>query len=154
MAGGKVVVRAKVWQFMVLPVARQELDRVQFRSISWQPLDGDPPRWLLQVVPDKATAMAGQAVPYYQHLPPQVARGGTKKVDPLLGVHRPWIETKVGIPERDARDGREGFPVEVILEPRVPVPKGNRGLASGRPGPHPLRTLTQSALIGKTILLS
>lgn len=84
----KVVERAMVWQFMVLLVAPQELDWVQFQSISWQPLDPGPPGWLLQVVPDQATAVAEQAVPYYEHIPQQVARDVTKKADHLLGMHR------------------------------------------------------------------
>jgi hypothetical protein len=41
----------------------------------------------------------------------------------------------------DARDGREGVPVEVVWQ--------DGSLAARRPGPHPVRPLTYSAFVDK-----
>jgi len=66
-AEGKVVLGPEVRRFMVLAVASQELDRVRFRSVGGQPLDDDPTRLRLHVLPDQTSAVAGPPVPNDEH---------------------------------------------------------------------------------------
>jgi len=136
-----VVPRTKVREFMVLPMPPQELYWVQLGRIGREPLDRNPTRLLLEVFPHQVTAMTWQTVPDDHHLASQVARKVLEEVDHLWPPHRPRVEPEVEIPEGDACDGRERFPIEVILE--------NRRVAPRCPGSHPIRPFAEPALVDK-----
>ena len=135
----KVVLRAQVGKFMVLPVPPQVFHRVEFRGIGRQLLDDNPSSLLLQVLRYQPTAVAGQTVPDDQQLPPQVAREVPQKIDHLWAAHRPGIETEVEVPSGDPGDGRERLPVEVILQ--------HGRLTPWRPSPDPVWVLAQPAFV-------
>jgi len=135
----KVVLRAQVGKFMVLPVPPQEFDRVQLWGIGRQLLDDNPPSLPRQVLPYQPTAVAGQAVPDDQQLSRQVAREVPQKIDHLWTADRPGIEAEIEVPQGDPGDGRERLPVEVILQ--------DGRLAPWRPGPDPVWALAQPALV-------
>src|SRR3954469_12701031 len=62
-----------------------------------------------------------------------------KKLDDLLGLDRLFEDLKVEVPDGDAGDDRERFPVEVKLEDRC--------LSTRRPGAPPMRPLAQTTFV-------
>ena len=62
-----------------------------------------------------------------------------EKLDDLLGLDRLFEDLKVEVPDGDAGDDRERFPVEVKLE--------HRCLSAGRPGAPPMRPLAQTTFV-------
>src|SRR5205807_7265828 len=62
-----------------------------------------------------------------------------KKLDDLLGLNYLLEDLKVEVPDGDAGDDRERFPVEVKLEDRC--------LPARRPGAPPMRPLAQTTFV-------
>src|SRR5271167_3814334 len=63
----------------------------------------------------------------------------SKKLDDLWAANGTGKQAKVEVPPRHPGNGRQAFPVEVILQ--------HRGLAAWRPATTAMRTLAQSALV-------
>src|SRR4051794_5358105 len=62
-----------------------------------------------------------------------------KKLDDLLGLDRFFEDLKVEVPDGDAGDDRERFPVELKLE--------DRWLSARRPGAPPMRPWAQTTFV-------
>ena len=84
-------------------------------------------------------AVRRQASPNQQDAAIDVAEQVFEELDDLLGLDGLFEDLKVEVPERDAGDDRQGFPVEVELE--------DRRLPPWRPGAPPMRPLTQTAFV-------
>src|SRR3954449_5508051 len=62
-----------------------------------------------------------------------------KKLDDLLGLDRLFEDLKVEVPDGDAGDDRERFPVEMKLQDGC--------LSARRPGAPPMRPLAQTTFV-------
>ena len=80
-----------------------------------------------------------KAVPNQQNVAIDIAEQVFEELDDLLGFDGLFEDLKVEVPERDAGDDRQGFPVEVELE--------DRSLSSWRPRAPPMRPLAQAAFV-------
>lgn len=111
---------------VLLQLAPQVLDRIQFGSVGVQPflLDASLPG---QVVLHKPAAVSRQAVPQQNQLPLQVPPQVGQELQHLRRLDRPFVQVKVKIDEGHAGNHRPGLPVEVVLQdgglsPRGPKP--------------------------------
>jgi hypothetical protein len=96
------------------------------------PLAGDK-------LPDQVAAMSLGAIPDYQQSARQMTQQMGKEVHHLRGADGSWVEPEIEVPPRNASDGREHLPVEMILQ--------HRGLSARGPGAHPMGSLAQPAFI-------
>lgn len=85
--------------------------------------------------------MGRQPIPNQQDVAVDVTEQVLEELDDLLGLDGLFEDLKVEVPEGDAGDDRQGFPVEVELE--------DRSLPSRRPGAPPMGFLTQAAFVYK-----
>ncbi len=131
--------RAKIRQFMVLPVPPHVLDGIELRCVAREILESDPPPPRGDVVTDDAAPVRGQAVPDDEQLAPEMALEVREKLDDLRSLDGSGKEPEIEAPPRDAGDRRQQVPVEVVLE--------DRRLSPRRPGPAAVGPLGQSALV-------
>src|SRR6516162_10348459 len=105
--------RAKVREFMLLPVRPQIFHRVQFRSVGGQELQPDAPTLLAHEVPDQTTAMALQPIPYHQQLAANVTQQMGEKLHYLRTADAARKQPEVKVPPRYSCHGRQRLPVKV-----------------------------------------
>ena len=79
------------------------------------------------------------AIPDYQQSARQMTQQMGKEVHHLRGADGSLVEPEIEVPPRDAGDGREHLPVEMILQ--------HRGLSARGPSAHPMGPLAQPALV-------
>ena len=79
------------------------------------------------------------AIPDYQQSARQMTQQMGKEVHHLRGADGSLVELEIEVPPRDAGDGREHLPVEMILQ--------HWGLSARGPGAHPMGPLAQPALV-------
>src|SRR5579885_1962215 len=134
-----VVFRADIWQRVLLPVAPDELDRVQFRRIARQVLHPQP-------LPLRGDELLGgpalvrrQPIPDDQQSAGDVSQQSTQEVHHLRALDRSLVQPEVEVVERDPGDGGKLVPIEVVLQ--------HRRLAATRPCPHPVWPLAHPAFV-------
>jgi len=137
---GKIL-GAEIGKFVLLAIAPDIFDRIEFRCIGWQTLQMDAAVLLLDVIPDQAAAVRGQSIPDHRERPANVLLQVFEELDHLRPLDAAGEESKVEIPNGDAGDGRKTVPVEGILQ--------HRRLAPRRPGADPMRSLAQAAFVDK-----
>jgi len=130
---------AEVGQFMLLPVRPEILYGVQLGGIGRQEFHPEPALLLTHEIPHGAAAMSRQSIPDNQQFARNVTQQVRQKLDDLRTADRAGKQTEVKIPPRHARHGRQGLPIEVVLQ--------HRGLSPRRPGTAAVRSLAQSALV-------
>src|SRR5437899_7635471 len=135
------VLRAEIGDLVLLQVAPDVLDRVEFRSIGGKKLQPEAPSLLPHEVPHCAAAMDRQSIPDNQQLAGNVPQQMRKKLDDLGSADRSGKQPEIKIPKRDSSHDRKSLPVEVILQ--------HRCLSPARPGARAVRTLAQSAFVGE-----
>lgn len=126
---------------MLLAIAPDVFDRIEFRCIGRQTLQMDAAMLLGDVVPDQAAAVRGQAIPDDRQRSADVLLEMFQKLDHPRSFDAAGEEAEVEIPNRDAGDGRKTLPVEGILQ--------HRSLTPRRPGADPMRSLAQTAFVHK-----
>src|SRR5438874_4934615 len=131
--------RAKIRQFMVLPVPPHVLDGIELRCVAREILKSDPPPPRGDVVTDDAAPVRGQAVPDDEQLAPEMALEVREKLDDLRAFDRSGEEPEVETPPGDPGDRRQQVPIEVVLKDRRLSPRCPRAAAVG--------ALGQSALV-------
>src|SRR5271166_5548504 len=124
---------------MLFPIGPYVFDWVEFRCVARQIFDGDLTFQRSDVVARDLTFVGGQAVPHDEQAPPQIAPKVLQKANHLLAFERAFHQLEVEVEETKSGDGRHLVPVE--MEPQ------DGSLATRRPGAHPVRTLTDAALI-------
>jgi len=124
---------------VVLAVGPDVLHWVQFRRVGWQILHLQSASLIADELLRDPTAVGRKAVPNQQNAAIDVAEQVFEELDDLLGFDGLFEDLKVEVPERDAGDDRQGFPVEVELE--------DRGLSSRSPRASPMRPLAQAAFV-------
>jgi hypothetical protein len=94
-------------------------------------------------LPNQVAAMSLGAIPDYQQAARQMTQQVREKVHHLWGADGLSVKPEIKVP-RDASDGREHLPVEMILQ--------HRGLSARGPGAHPMGPLAQSLSSMKTMV--
>ena len=125
----------------MLPVSPQVLDRIEFRSISRQPLKLQPAVGANQKLFYQRAPMCRRAIPDHEQVSFDMGHQVFQKNNHLRTPNRAWKQLEVEIPPRHAGNRRKRFPIEVILD--------NRSLSSWRPSPASVGTFTQSTLVNK-----
>jgi len=115
------------------------LHRVQFRRIRRQVLHLQAAFLVANELLRDFTAVARKPVPNQQDVAIDVAKQVLEELDDLLRLDGVFEDLKVEVPDRDAGDDRQGFPVEVELQ--------DRRLPSWRPRAPPMRPLTQTTFV-------
>jgi hypothetical protein len=95
----------------------------------------------LQVIANLATAMDHSSVTNDQQFSRQMLLEMLQEIDHLRTSDRSRIGPGVEVPDRDPRNDRVFFPVEVKLQ--------HGGLASGSPGAHAMGFLAQTTFVDK-----
>src|SRR5271168_2985059 len=131
--------RAEVRQLVMFPIAPDVLHRIEFRGIGWQVVQHQAAPLLGDKFRDQAAAMSLGAIPDYQQSARQLTQQVRKELHHLWRTNGRWVKSKIEIPPGDASDGREHFPVKVILQ--------HRSLSARSPGAHPMGPLAQPALV-------
>ncbi len=124
---------------MVLAVCPDVLHRIQFRGVGRQVRDFQTAFLVTDELLRDFTAVSRKPVPNQQNVALDVAQQVFKKLDDLLGFNGFFEDLKVEVPDGDAGDDRQRFPVEVKLE--------DGGLPARRPSAPPMRPLTQTAFV-------
>ncbi len=123
----------------MLPVRPDALDRVQFGSVRGQILQLDAAIETAQEVLDNPATVRRQPVPDDQKRPAEVAHQRLEEIHNLRRLHGSGIQPKVKVPERQPRNRRQAFPIEIVFQ--------DRSLASGRPSATAMGPLAQSAFV-------
>ncbi len=92
------IARAEVGQFVVFPVAPYVFDRIEFRRVGWQALDGEPAPLRADELRDQPRPMLRQPVPDHQELARQAAQQMAEEVDDLRRTDGAGIEPEVEVP--------------------------------------------------------
>jgi hypothetical protein len=124
---------------VVLAVCPDVLYRIQFRRVGRQVFDFQTAFLVADELLRDFTAVSRKPVPNQQNVALDVAQQVFKKLDDLLGLDGFFEDLKVEIPDGDAGDDRERFPVEVKLEDGC--------LPARRLGTPPMRPLAQAAFV-------
>src|SRR6266852_5851439 len=130
-------VQTEIGQLALLHVAPDVLDRIEFRRVCGQSFQDQVSVERFDVVLDDTTAMRRQAVPDHQQLAANLFGQRVQEFDELRAADRAGMEPEIEVPETDAGDDRQLFPVEAVLQ--------NRSLTFGRPSLDPSGPLAQSA---------
>lgn len=126
---------------MLFAVAPDVFHGIEFWCIGRQKLQVDGSPLLGHKLPHQSAAMSGQAVPNHGQGTVNVLQQVFQKLDHLRGLDAPREKPEVEIPDGDAGDGRQAFPVERILQ--------HRRLATWSPRADSMRSLAQTALVDK-----
>ena len=126
---------------MLLAIAPDVFDRVEFRRIGGQALQMDAPVLLRDIFPDQPAAMRRQAVPDDREPSAEVLLEMFEELYHLRGLDTAGKESEIEIPNGDACDGRKTVPVEGILQ--------HWSLPSRSPSSDSMRPLAQSAFVHK-----
>src|SRR3990172_3964347 len=132
---------AEIGKCMVLPVPPQIFHRIEFRGVGRQKLQNQPALLLIDEQVNLPAAMTWESIPDDQQLPGQMAQQMAEEIDHLRTSDRARIEPKIKVVPSPPGDGRQHFPVEVILQ--------NRGLAFRSPSANAVWPLAQSGLVDK-----
>src|ERR1700722_4635556 len=116
---------------VMFEVAPDVFDRVQFRRIGRQMLQGDATVEALDVFFDQPRAMRLQAVPDDQKLLADRGLQGLEELNDLRALDRTGEETKVETPIAHAGDDRELLPREAVLQDRCLALRGPGTCAAG-----------------------
>lgn len=124
---------------MLLPVAPDVLDGVQFRRVGWKIGSGNPALQTSNVLLHQPAAVSRQTIPHDQQRLTKVTHQGRKEIHYLLLLDGTFIDAEVEVPQREPRSYRKSLPAEVVLQ--------DGGLSAGCPGTATMRSLTQSAFV-------
>src|SRR5438552_17458337 len=108
--------RAKIRQFMVLPVPPHVLDAIELGCVAREILESDPPPPRGDVVTDDVAPVRGQAAPDDEQLAPEMALEAREKLDDLRSLDGSWEEPEIEAPPRYAGDRREQVRVEGVWQ--------------------------------------
>lgn len=120
-------------------VAPDVFGGIQFGSVGGQIFGVDAALLGGEEVLHESAAMCGQTIPHQEQFSGNMLQQMLEKGYDLWGTNRFGKKTEVKVPQRNARDHRERFPVEVILQ--------HRCLASPGPRSAAVRPLTQSTFV-------
>src|SRR3954454_19115118 len=109
-------VAAQVGDLMLFEVSPDRLNWIEFRSIGRQSGNGQRSSLILQPRLDLAAAVDRCTIPDDQQRALDLTLERSQKVHDLLRANGSGKETKVELPEGQAGDDRELFPVETVLE--------------------------------------
>jgi hypothetical protein len=126
---------------MLFAVSPDILHRIEFRGVSRQPLHLDGSSLLGDIVPHQATAVCRQPIPNDRQLARDMSPQVAQEQDDLGSLDASGKELEIEVPNRNAGNGREAFPVEGILQ--------YGSLTARSPGADPMRLLAQSAFVDK-----
>ena len=124
---------------MVLAVGPNVLHGVQLRRVGRQVLHLQTAFLVADELLSDPAAVGRESIPNQQNIALDVPQQVFEELDDLFGLDGLFEDLKVEVPEGDAGDDRQGFPVEVELE--------DRRLPSRRPCAPPMRPLTQAAFV-------
>jgi hypothetical protein len=125
----------------MLAVRPDVLHRVQLRGIGRQIFELQATFLVADESLGGQTPVGRKPVPDQQDVAIDVAEQVFQKLNNLLGLNGLFEDLKVEVPEGDAGDDRQCFPVEVKLQ--------DRRLPAWCPGASPMRPLAQSAFVGE-----
>ena len=117
----------------------QILHRIELRSVSRKELQPQAPLLAAHKIPHQTAAMTPQPIPDNQQLPRKMSQKMCEELDHLRAADGAGKKTKVEVPPGDSGHGREGPPVEVVLQ--------DGRFAARRPRATAMRSLTQSAFV-------
>lgn len=133
--------RAEVGHAVTLPVTPDIFGRVELRSISRKRGKNNVAMLSGQKVPDLATAMNRQPIPYDKQFPSDLTPQMIEEVQHLWRTDRSQIQPEIELPPCNAGNSRELLPVEMELQ--------LWRLATRRPCSAYMRTLGNSAFVYK-----
>src|SRR5689334_20571815 len=108
-------------------------------DLAGQRFDHQPTALGADEVADQGGPVRWQPVPYHQQLALELAPQMAEEIDDVRAPDRARVEPEVEVPPGDGGDGRQHFPVEMMVQ--------HRSLSPRRPGTHPVGPLAQSALV-------
>jgi hypothetical protein len=126
---------------MMLPIPPQIFNRIQFRGVGWKKFQLQTSTQSADEISDQPTAMDFQSIPYHHDLPGDMPQEVLQKDHDLRSSDGPRKQSKIEMPPADSSNGREPFPIEMILQ--------HRRLPLGSPGSIMIGPFTQTALIHK-----
>src|SRR5437867_3034137 len=100
---------------MLLAIAPDVFDWVEFRRIGWETFQMDCAVLLSNVFLNQTTAVCGQPIPDDRQDSTNVLLEVFEKLDHLRGLDAAVEESEIKIPNSDARHGRKALPIEGIL---------------------------------------
>ena len=124
---------------MLLPVAPNVLDRIQFRRIGGEVLHPQSPALFGKKIASELAFVGRQAVPDDQQRSGNVTQQGLQKVHHLRALDGALLQSEIEVEESDSGGCRDRVPVEVVLQ--------NGSLAARRPSPHAMRSLAYPAFV-------
>jgi hypothetical protein len=124
---------------MVLAMGPDILHGIQFRGVGWKVLDCQTASLVADELLGNFATVGWQPIPDQQNVTLNVAQQVFKKLDDLFGLDGLFEDLEVEVPDGDAGNDRQGFPVKVKLE--------NGCLAARRPSAPSMRPLTQTAFV-------
>src|SRR5208283_2620039 len=134
-----VVLRAHVRQFVLFPVRPDVFDGIQFGSIGRQVLDVNVTLQAIEVIPHQTTAMCRQTIPDNQQRTIDLSDQRFQKIHHLRAFDRARMKPEVEAPERQAGNGGQRLPIEVVLQ--------DGSLPARRPGSAAVGLLAYYALV-------
>lgn len=126
---------------MLLAVAPNVFNRIEFRRIGRQKLQLNCTTLPGDKLPYQSAAMDGQSVPDDGQAAADVPLKMFQELDDLRRFDAAGEKPKIKVPDRDPGHSRETLPVEGVLQ--------HGSLAARSPGAHPVRPLAQTALVHK-----
>jgi hypothetical protein len=122
---------AEVWHRMRLQVAPDALDRVEFRRVSGQILEGDRTFALFYEGAHEFGAVCLQSIPDDQQLPAYGLGESLEKLNDLRTADRAGVQPKVKAQKAHSCDRRKLLPAEAILKDGSLTPWSPGSCATG-----------------------
>jgi len=126
---------------MLLTVAPDIFDRIEFRRVSRQKLQFDPPALVGDKFAHQTTPMDRQPIPDDRQPARDVPLQVLQELNYLRRLDAAREKAEVKVPDGNAGHGREALPVERVLQ--------HWRLAARRPSAHAMRPFAQAALVDK-----
>lgn len=124
---------------MLLEMRPKIFHRIELRGVSREPLEPESAFAGGEERFDWLAAVNGGPVPDDQELARDMTQEGLEEHGRTHSVDAAFVDPEEKLPESDARDQREFFPVERLLQ--------HRRAAAGSPGAHPVGACAQSAFV-------
>jgi len=124
---------------MMFAVSPDVLDRIQFRRIGWQVFRFEAAFLIADELLGLPAAMRRKPIPDQEDVAVNVAKQVPEEFNDLPGLYGLLEYLKVEVPDSDAGDDGERFPVEMELK--------NRRLPARRPCASPMGPLAQAAFV-------
>lgn len=131
----------EVGYLMALEMAPEVFHRIEFWSVSRQPLDEHSPTSARDILSDQPAAVDGRSIPDDQKLPRDMTLQVFEELHDLGALDGALVDLKQTAPQSQRSNDREALPIEGLLK--------HGGLAHWRPGPGSGGARAQARLVNE-----